>query len=183
MSKKVHIVNDPKAVYLFQKLGIVPSLTDCSHAAGKRLAKRGRCWACIEMWLTFRGWHREQAGSWIDPTGLDHSTIERALGWQIWTDASVLFDRLGWGGWFASRGSNDCRVLGLVQVPREITKSQKIIRCSATKALEYYIEESAKAEALAKAWQGTGGSPTSDVGPYLPIDFCTLNKQFAGMSF
>lgn len=173
MSKKVHIVKDPKAVYLFQKLGIVPSLTDCSHATGRRPTKRGVCWACIEMWLTLRGWHQED-DSWIDPTDLDHSTWRTALGWQIWTDASVLFDRLGWGGWLVSRGSNDCRILSPVQVPREVTKKSKTIRCSATKALEYYIQDRANAETLAKTWQETGGNPMSGVGPYLPVSFREL---------
>lgn len=173
MSKRVHIVNNPKAVYLFQKLGIVPSLTDCSHHTGKRPTKRGKCWTCIEIWLTSRGWHQE-AGTWIDPTGLDHSAIESALGWQIWTDASVLFDRLGWGGWLTSRGSSDCRILGPIQVPREITKKSKTIRCSATKALEYYVEDRVNAETLAEIWLETGGNPMSGVGPYLPVSFREL---------
>ena len=169
---KIHIVDDPKAVYLFQKLGIIPSPADCPHLEGRQPTKRGKCWHCIELWLISRGWcQEEQTGYWIDPTGLDHSTIERALAWQVWTDACVLFDRLGWGGWLTSRGYGDCRILGKVQVPREISKKSRTIRCSQTKALEYYTENRAEAESLAGIWQKNGGSPMSGRGPYLPVSF------------
>lgn len=189
---KIHIVDDPKAVYLFQKLGIIPSSENCLlrlkqttslYTRSKPYQCSGKCWHCIELWLISRRWRQEQMGYWIDPTGLERLTLEKALGWQVWTDASVLFDRLGWGGRWESREYGDCRILGCVQVPHEISKKSRTIRCSPTKALEFYIENRAKAEALAKAWRKTGGRPVSGLGPYLPVSFCFRTPWLKEMPF